>query len=458
MPIKWRLALASGIVAAVLVALGVVTLQWRVSEGIQATMRDSLRATGRRVSSDLRAGRLRLDLQKVMVATGDSEFVQIATRTGQVLYTTERAGRGLLVPKAQFAGGTLNSFVSTEEGSRHLLLFVQASGLPGGERIVVGTTEDELSHALSEIWLVGGLGGPIIIGLTVLGAFLLASAALRPVGRLGASAGSLSSSALDQRLVVPHTKDELASLATTLNCFLDRLQAVVEGQNWFIQAASHELKTPLATISAQLQIAQLYSSDPVSLQKAHQSAQAAVDQLAKLSTDLLLLARGQAGALVLELCDIDLEDVAADALVSASARNTNPKLGFVLDCPERVYCYADPVRVRQVFDNLLENCIRYANSGLVTLSIYAEQDWVAIVVRDRGIGFPEGLLASAFESFRAGSLSRSRETGGAGLGLTIVKLLVELQKGTVSVANSIDGGAIVSIRLPRPRDHSVTKS
>ncbi|MHB1734891.1 MAG: sensor histidine kinase, partial [Ferrimicrobium acidiphilum] len=172
-----------------------------------------------------------------------------------------------------------------------------------------------------------------------------------------------------------------------------------------------------------------------------------VDQLATLSDDLLLLAQGQAGSLTLTLQEVDLERLAAGALAAANDRCGDASLSFVLDCPVALSVVADPIRVRQILDNLLENCLRYASRGMVTLSVGREGDWVVIAIQDEGEGFPDELIDSAFERFRRGVPSRSRETGGAGLGLSIVRLLTELHHGSVKVAN-VAGGARVCVWLP----------
>ncbi len=448
MSIKWRLAIIVGVIAVLLVVFSAIVLQWRITAGITATTEDALHSTGRRIANDLASGRLMLHPGRLVRVAADSELVQVATDSGRLLYTTEAAGKSLLLAKRSLLTVRSGSFISapTSTGLRRLI-FVSASGGPSERFIIVASNEDELSNALSQLWLVVAFGGPVVVGLSVVGAWILAQIALRPVARLSLEAETLSVGRLSQRLEVPTTNDELATLAEMLNRLLDRLQALMESQHWFIQSASHELRTPLATISAELQLAVLHSTDPIALAQALQSAEVAVDQLAALSDDLLLLAQGQAGSLTLGFQEVDLERLTAAALAAANDRSGDASLSFVLDCPVAISVVADPIRVRQILDNLLENCLRYANPGMVTLSVGIEGAWVVIAIQDEGQGFPEELLDAAFERFSRGVPSRSRETGGAGLGLSIVRLLTELHHGSVQVAN-VAGGARVSVRLP----------
>ena len=449
MSIKWRLAIIVGMITVFLVVLSGIVLQWRIAAGINATTEDALRSTGRRVANDLSSGRLVLYTGRLVRVAGDSELVQVATDSGRLLYTTEAAGKSLLLAKRSLLTVRPGVFISTRTSAGlRRLIFVRTSSGPSGGFIIVASTEDELSNALSQLWLVVAFGGPIVVVLSVIGAWILAQIALRPVARLSLEAETLSVGRLSQRLEVPTTNDELATLAEMLNRLLDRLQALMETQHWFIQSASHELRTPLATISAELQLASLHASDPVALGDALQAAEIAVDQLAALSDDLLLLAQGQAGSLALTLQKVDLEWLAAGALAAASDRSMDASLSFVLDCPVALSVVADPIRVRQILDNLLENCLRYASRGMVTLSVGREGEWVVVAIQDEGEGFPDELLDSAFERFRLGVPSRSRETGGAGLGLSIVSLLTELHHGSVRLENVVSGGARVSVLLP----------
>lgn len=384
--------------------------------------------------------------------TDDSELVEVASDGGQLQYTIEAKDKSLLLAKRSLLSARSRSFVSASAsaGPQRLIL-VRAISSPLCGFIIVSSTEDAPSSALSQLWLVFASTGPIVVGLSMIGAWIFAQVRLRPVTRLSLEAETLSVGGLSQRLEVPATNDELAVLIQTWKRLLGWLQALMESQHWFLQSASHELRTPLASISAELQLAALGSVGPTALSLALaqelQAGEAAVGRLASLGDGLFLLAQGQAGSLTVTFQRVDLERLAAAALATATDRARDASLSFVLDRPLGVSVLADPISVRQIPDHLLENCLRYAGSEMLTLSLVREETWVVIAIQDEGRGFPEELLDSALDRFGRGVPSRSRETGGAGLGLSIVRLLVELHLGSVEVAN-VGGGARVSVRLP----------
>ncbi|MEX6430247.1 HAMP domain-containing sensor histidine kinase [Ferrimicrobium acidiphilum] len=448
MSIKWRLATIVGAIATLLVVLGALVAQWRITTAIDQTAKDALRNTAKRVASDLSSPQSELPVARLARQVAASQEIQVTTRSGDLLYTTRAAGARLLMPTTTLQDVRSTLFLPAQPTTHGRIVLAMRAASHSNTVILVATSDDELGHALSELWIVVALAGTLAVVLSVGGAWLLARASLRPVANICAEAESLSLGTLAKRLAVPRTHDEIANLAEVINRFVDRLESMIESQNWFLHALSHELRTPLATVSAELQLAERRSSDPAALSEALGAAQLAAEQLATLYTDLLLFARYRAGSLTLELHEVDLEDLAASALVAAKDRCQDDALSFLLDCPAALSAVVDPTRLRQILDNLLENSIRYASVGIVTLSVRQEGDWIAITVKDQGEGLPENV----FNRLARGESGESTDAGGMGFGLAIVKLLVELHHGVIEATNPAEGGACIGVRLPRVQE------
>jgi signal transduction histidine kinase len=257
-------------------------------------------------------------------------------------------------------------------------------------------------------------------------------------------------------LAVPSTRDEIASLASTLNELLDRQRhalaqerQALERERGFVADAGHELRTPLATLRAELELAGRPGRDRAELVDAVTSAAGETDRLIRLAEDLLTLARADGSAGFLRVRPTDLADVTASAARAASAVGDLRDVDVVLDTPAHLEARVDPDRLRQALDNLLANAVRHsAEHGVVTLTVTRHEGRVVFSVADDGPGFPEEFLPHAFERFRRADTARARSEGGSGLGLAIVETIARAHDGRVRAANRTEGGAVVEIDLP----------
>lgn len=350
-------------------------------------------------------------------------------------------------------------------------LRIGAAVTGAGQVLVVGAdTEitDVASERTERAMLFGGLPAVLVAGL---GAWALSGAALRPVARMSRQAAEISAQDTDTSLAVPDTKDEIAELARTMNALLGRHREALAGERRFVADASHELRTPLATLSAELELADEPGRTPDDLRGAIRAAREDTDRLTELTTDLLLLARSQTDQPLLRPAEIDLhhllDDAAEDANLRAAARQAPGDNGrrVIVDWSLNgtTVLNADPDRLRQVLDNLLENAARHATQGEIALIAdrptrppnerpdgQPDGHSVRIAVRDHGPGFPPEFLPHAFERFRRADDARARTDGGTGLGLTIAAAIIGAHGGTIAAANHPDGGAVITLTLPLP--------
>lgn len=309
--------------------------------------------------------------------------------------------------------------------------------------VIAGASLGQRDETLGELRQLLWIGGPILLLLTSIAAYLIAAAALRPVETMRERAGWLSATSIGERLPVSPSRDEISRLGETLNRMLDRMEAAFGRERSFVADASHELRTPLAVLRAELDLALDDGRSPAEMSSALSSALEETDRLIALADQLLVLARSDVGGLPLEIERTDL-----GRLVEAVAERFNgagPGLIEVATPSPSVIAKTDPVRIEQVLTNLIDNAISHGG-GTIKVEIRRVGNLAEIHVLDQGPGFPEELLDSAFDRFvRADS---ARDRSGDGLGLAIVAAIARSHGGEAGLDNRPGGGADVWISLP----------
>jgi signal transduction histidine kinase len=250
-------------------------------------------------------------------------------------------------------------------------------------------------------------------------------------------------------LHVPGTHDEIAALARTMNGLLVRLRRALARQRAFVADASHELRTPFAVLRGELELAGRPGRSKEELRAAVASAAEEADRLTRLTDDLLLLARGDEDKLSLQLERADIASLLAASAERARARAEAVGVTCHVSAAPGLTAVIDAGRVRQAVDNLVDNALRFAPRD-TQLVLWAEIAGPSLVieVRDSGPGFPPEFLPYAFERFRRPDQGRSRNAGGAGLGLAIVQAIALAHGGEAMVSNRPEGGATVRLELP----------
>ena len=239
-------------------------------------------------------------------------------------------------------------------------------------------------------------------------------------------------------------------IAEQMNARLDAVASAEKEQAQFIADVSHELRTPLTVLRGSLEVALEEERLSEEYRDVIGNALIEVRHLARLSQNLLFLARGQSGRVTLSFANIDLVK-----LLGEIGRNVQPAaadrgLELTLDVPaEPVRAFVDADRIQQVFHNLLENAMRYTEpGGAIHLRLTSVPSEARMEVSDTGIGIPEEDLPYVFERFFRSDRARRAYSGGSGLGLSIVRWIVEAHKGTVEVQSRVGEGTIFTVKLP----------
>jgi signal transduction histidine kinase len=325
------------------------------------------------------------------------------------------------------------------------------AGPSGSGRVIVavGAGTDVSDAAVARVISALLLGAPPAVSLAGAGAWLLSGAVLRPVERMRRQAAEISDQDLGRRLEVPSTHDEIAALGVTMNALLARLQTVLVRERGFVADAGHELRTPLAILRTELELAARPGRSREDLVQAVGLAGQETDRLIRLAEDMLLLARADNHQPFLHPEPLSLPDLLAVAARGAGARAAERAVTVVVHAPDELRITADPDRLRQAVDNLLDNATRHAPSGsVVEVTVSTCADGVSVEVADRGPGFPAEFLPHAFQRFERAEAARSRDAGGTGLGLSIVRAIATAHGGDAVATNRPGGGAGVTITLP----------
>lgn len=361
----------------------------------------------------------------------EDEVWQIADADGSVVRTSQRLDRPLPLTNTDevtLAGSDDDYVVATQRSGEYLISVADSLAQ-------VHDTTDALLPLLL-------IGVPLLLLLVGGTTWMVANRALAPVERIRREVEQITGDRLERRVPEPASSDEIRRLAATMNQMLARLEASRDRQREFVADASHELRSPLASIR---QTAEVVQAHPDALPESELATTVLEEgaRMQRLVEQLLLLTRADEGAVARQPRDVDLDD-----LVLSEARKVR-RPGLVVDVSGvgsgRVR--GDQAALEQVVRNLLDNAARHA-SGRVTLAVANTDDGVELVVEDDGPGVPERDRERVFERFVRLDEARARDDGGSGLGLAIVREIVHAHGGSVSISDAATGGARFVVRLP----------
>jgi signal transduction histidine kinase len=421
--------LAAVSVAAVLIVTGVVlvVVQRRV---LTDQLDETLTADADRIIASM-ATESEPDLQ---VSADDDAVAQIVTGDGRVIFANPST---IGTPIAPTPGGP-DPVARTIAGQRVVSDRFEADG--EDLAVHVAAPLDDVREAVRALLVTLVVLIPIVTAVLAAVVWLLVGRTLRPVEQIRAEVAGIGLGELDRRVPQPRGRDEIARLAGTMNEMLDRLDASNRQQQRFVADASHELRTPLARLRAEIEVAQ--GADPDN-DAALASLLEEVVNLQRLTDELLVLARSDAGVTEGAGRPVDLDDVVLEEVRAVDARGRGIDTRHV--SAAQVVGHRD--QLRRVVANLLDNAVRHA-ADAVTLSLAETDGVVTLAVTDDGPGIPAGRRAQVFERFGRLDESRTADRGGTGLGLAIARDVVERHGGTIVVDPDYDAGARFVVTLP----------
>lgn len=391
-----------------------------------------------------------------------SQLIQIVSADGRLLFTSENLGDRQLptVPATDGREASMR-YEDTVVDGESLRVLTYPILLPQSQPIgAINVAEPliQVNDMLSDLrrqFFSAALAGAL---LAALAGWFLAGRALKPVDQMVNRAQQIANSAserlaLDQRLDVPPTEDELARLATTFNSVLGQMEISFATQQQFVADASHELRTPLTAIRGNVDLLEMQLQRSGALdedvERSLLDLKRESGRMSRLTDDLLTLARSEApGGLAIQCRPVDLAEVAKDVVRTVIASGAVPE--FSIEGDDEVIVSGDRDRLEQVMLILSDNARRYTPAeGSVVLKVTNVPSGAQLSVTDTGSGISQEDQQRIFTRFFRADASRERASGGTGLGLAIAKAIVTAHGGEIEVRSEPGAGSTFTVVLPR---------
>jgi heavy metal sensor kinase len=461
LPLRARLAVFSALVCGLL--LSVLSV---VSYGVLGRLLDADVTMRLMELTDGLHGYLRFDNERPSVEHNNADgaqvaFIQEATRymriydvtTGRLLFQSEGfVPMGLHLTQEQVHANRshLRPFdISTLYG--RVRISNSAIRDRGGREylVQVGVSLNTMDNALGRyrgllFWLL-----PSALVISAAASWWLAGFALRPLSVLAGAAREIDVRTLERRVPTRGIHDELEDVATAFNETLSRLEHSVGEMRQFSAALAHELRTPLAALRGEIELSLRRSGRDAAEQATLASQIEELDRLARLIDQILMLARAESGQIRLTFAPVDVGELAASLVEQLEPVAQARTIDLRCERNGTVLVNGDAGWLQRLLLNLLDNAIKFTREGgKVVLKVSREAGRARIDVRDTGIGMPPEVTPHVFERFFQADPARSSGNDGAGVGLSLVKWIVDRHEGTIAVQSRVGEGSTFTVRLP----------
>lgn len=451
--IRWRLTLWYGaVLGVVLVAFGAsvfVMMQRHWIERIDKGLREEISDVLSEVEPATERESMLTWMNRRFAGHEGFDF-QVTTVGGERIFSSPRLGERRLpiptdLPMEQ------NRFTVVEAEQHQWRIINRRVAGPESDLVVqVARSLEDYDHEMGELMATLLIVGPLTLIAALSGGYFLAQRALAPVDRMTETARQITARRLDQRLEVPVPGDELGRLAETLNGMIERLERSFREMQRFTADASHELRTPIAVVRAEAEVALGKPLDDREKQNLLSNILEECERLTHTTEQLLTLSRDDAGIGQAPPEPVDLVEMADEVVEVMRPLAEGKGQHLSIETSRAAVVQGDPGRLRQVFYNLLDNAIKYTpEGGRVELAVEASDSGVTVTVRDTGVGIPPEHLPHVFDRFYRVDKARSRAAGGSGLGLSIVQSIITAHGGQVELSSAAGEGTICTFRLPR---------
>ena len=401
-------------------------------------------------------GPLRLDAQRLV--EGEDAFAQILRTSGgpsgqvgpedrQVLASSLPTGSGPVLTSGEAERAALGPIFLDEREVPGIAGEARTLARPvtAGDRVVivvVGTTTEDRDETLAGLRYAFLIGAPLALLLASGLGYALAGRAMAPVESMRRRAAEITLERSGERLPLPRADDEVRQLGATLNAMLDRIESSLEREREFVADAGHELRTPLAILRTELELAEREGRSPGELRAAITSAAEEVDRLSRLAEDLLVIARADQGRLPIRREPVAVGELLERVRARFERRASDAGRRIVVDSTDGAWASLDPLRVEQAIGNLTDNALRHGE-GEVRLASREADAGIELSVTDEGLGIPAGFEARAFERFTRADDGRTG--GGAGLGLAIVAAVARAHGGAAGLRGEPANAFVISL-------------
>lgn len=323
--------------------------------------------------------------------------------------------------------------------------------------VQVASSLETVDHALKNVKRMLALGIPSLLLVALWGGWFLAGRALNPMDSVVDAISNLDADSLDARIIEEKGTLEVRELARSFNALLGRLEDSFRRIKEFTADASHELRTPLTVLRGETEVALRKPRSPEEYQDVLASTLEEAHRMSRIVEDLLLLAKGDLGEAPVNKTSLDLNEVLGDIALQAQLVSEAKNISVIFEEAPSIKIMADPLRIRQLFWNILNNAIKYTpQDGMIYISIKTENNEnVKVAISDTGIGIPEQDLPHIFKRFYRVDKHRARTQGGSGLGLAICKWITTAHGGKIEVRSKPGEGSVFTIILPRATEEEM---
>ena len=318
--------------------------------------------------------------------------------------------------------------------------------------VEVGVPLNPVATMLGHLFVQLSFGLPVALAVAIAGGYFLVRRALKPVDQIAHKAEQITQHNLSDRLPIARTGDELERLSISLNHMIGRLEDAIQNSKRFVADASHELRTPLTVLRGELENLGQDARIDEAARDMIGSMLEEVERLTKIVEGLVALSRLDAGEAKAEWVQFDLAELATTTADQMNLLAEDKGISVECGSKQSVLVQGDRARLKQVVVNLLDNAIKYTSGGgTIQLNVTRQNGHAVLEVADSGIGIPADAVPHVFERFFRVDKARSRDEGGAGLGLSIVKSICTAHGAEVQVESVVGKGSRFRIKLPLAR-------
>ena len=459
--LRFRLtAWYAGLLVGALLVFGVsvyLGLERYLDWSLQRALAAECRTIGSELLSQLPAKNakwLESEINEAYAPEVNGRFIRVIREGGATVYLSGAPKDGALDPSqvplpsgAQKEGPRKARF----QDGRQLLINSTTFTAADGTRFLVesGAPYEQVQVALHGLLVTFAIYVPLIVSLAIGGGYWLMRRSLQPVDEITDRAEGITSTNLSERLPVIRTGDELERLSVALNRMIERLDEAFQHINRFSADASHELRTPLTILQLELEgIAHNYRLD-AALGDQVGSALEETHRMSRIVDSLLTISRLDAGEVKIDKMPLDLSQLATSTAEEMKLLAGEKSIAFRVLASPGVYVEGDRARLQEVIVNLIDNAIKYTQEGgEVAVNVRRNGTTALLEVSDNGAGIPPHALPHVFERFYRADKARSRASGGAGLGLSIVKAICTAHGTEVRVSSEEKHGSRFSVEFP----------
>lgn len=457
LPIRWRLtAWYATLLAVALICFGAgvyIALRIVLYQNLEITVQDQtdLALSTVQISPDDQS--LSVDPAAMADFRGSQHFIRLIGLDRRVISDTSPSLGGAPVKDAAVSAALRGVTGLETVKSEHDTLVIATAPIRDASRKIVGVLQTGASRSgvdedLRNLLIALAVAAPIVLVAAAGGGYLLAGRALAPVAEITRMASVIGAADLHARIDLPLPDDELGRLASTFNEMLSRIEDAFERQRRFTGDAAHELRTPLSLMRSQVDLSLARPRDADEYREALEGIDADLGRLTGLIGTLLTLARSDTGRLAIEHVSIDLADTIAVILEQYSAIASDAGIALCDQSSPSPLIGDDDLLV-QVLVNLLDNAIAHTpEGGTIVVGCRPEPSGVRFWVHDDGAGIPKEHLPRIFDRFYRVDESRQRARGGAGLGLSICRAIVDAHGGRIELTSTEGDGTKVDVILP----------